>query len=143
MCKTWLSILILMLPVAANAADSACFEQAGARYQLPSSLLKAISRVESSGNPNAVNRNPDGSLDICHMQINSRWLPTLKKYGITKQSLFNACTCTHVGAWILAQNIKRLGYGWDAVGAYNAATPSKRAKYARKVAAVLKRERVL
>lgn len=103
----------------------------------------AISRVESSGNPQAINRNPDGSYDIGHMQINSRWLPLLKRYGIDERSLFDACTNTYVGAWILAQNIHRLGYGWDAIGAYNARSPSKRMAYARKVAAILKREGVL
>ncbi|MDR9065311.1 hypothetical protein FEP28_05476 [Burkholderia multivorans] len=100
----------------------------------------AISRVESSGNPQAINRNPDGSYDIGHMQINSRWLPPLKRYGIDERSLFDACTNTYVGAWILAQNIHRLGYGWNAIGAYNARSPSKRMAYARKVAAILKRE---
>ncbi|MBU9211641.1 lytic transglycosylase domain-containing protein [Burkholderia multivorans] len=144
MRKTWpifaLLILVLFLPTGGFAA---CFDEAAARYRVPTSLLMAISRVESSGNPQAINRNPDGSYDIGHMQINSRWLPLLKRYGIDERSLFDACTNTYVGAWILAQNIHRLGYGWEAVGAYNASSPSKRAAYARKVAAILKREGVL
>ena len=144
MRKTWpifaLLILVLLLPTGGFAA---CFDEAAARYGVPSSLLMAISRVESSGNPHAINRNPDGSYDIGHMQINSRWLPLLKRYGIDERSLFDACTNTYVGAWILAQNIHRLGYGWNAIGAYNARSPEKRMAYARKVAAILKREGVL
>lgn len=144
MRKTWpifaLLIFVLLLPTGGFAA---CFDEAAARYRVPSSLLMAISRVESSGNPQAINRNPDGSHDIGHMQINSRWLPLLKRYGIDERSLFDACTNTYVGAWILAQNIHRLGYGWNAIGAYNARSPSKRMAYARKVAAILKREGVL
>ena len=141
MRKSWPILLILL--VAPAAGNAACFEEAAARYRLPSSLLKAISRVESSGRPGAINRNADGSQDIGHMQINSRWLSVLQPYGIGADSLFDPCLNTYVGAWILAQNIVRLGYGWEAIGAYNAATPSKRIAYTRKVAAALQRERLL
>ena len=103
----------------------------------------AISRVESAGRPGAINRNGDGSRDIGHMQINSRWLPVLQRYGIDERALFDPCINTHVGAWILAQNVARLGYGWEAIGAYNAVTPAKRVRYANKVAAVLKQEGAL
>jgi len=74
------------------------------------------------------------------MQINTGWLPVLERYGITQQKLFDACTNTYVGAWILAQNISKLGYSWNAIGAYNAASPDKRNQYALKIAAVLRRE---
>lgn len=138
MRNTWpILIFALVAPVAANAA---CFDEAAARFGLPTSLLKAISRVESSGNPHAVNRNSNGSYDIGHMQINSQWLPVLQRYGIDQRMLFDACVSTHVGAWILAQNIRRHGYNWTAIGAYNAVTPSKRMIYARKVAKALQRE---
>ena len=126
--------LSLLLPLAGNAA---CFDEAAARYRIPVDLLRAISKVESSGKFNAINVNKNGSKDLGHMQINSSWLPTLKKYGITQENIMNPCINTHVGAWVLAGNIKRLGYNWDAIGAYNAVTPSKRQIYARKIAAVL------
>lgn len=138
MRNTWpILIFVLVAPIAANAA---CFDEAAARYGLPASLLKAISRVESSGNPHAVNRNSNGSYDIGHMQINSQWLPVLQRYGIDQRMLLDACVSTYVGAWVLAQNIRRYGYTWTAVGAYNATSPSKRMVYARKVAAALQRE---
>ena len=137
----WLPILISLLPAGSRAA---CFEEAADRYRLPPALLKAISRVESGGNPNAINcNNKNGSCDYGHMQVNSGWLPILQRYGIDQQALFDACTNTYVGAWILAQNVHRLGYGWKAIGAYNAASPHKRAQYASKVAAILRREGVL
>lgn len=141
MRNTWpILIFALVAPVAANAA---CFDEAAARFGLPTSLLKAISRVESSGNPHAVNRNSNGSYDIGHMQINSQWLPVLQRYGIDERMLFDACVSTYVGAWVLAQNIRRHGYNWTAVGAYNASNPTKRVAYARKVATVLQREGAL
>lgn len=136
----WLFILIASAP---GVANSACFDEAAARYGVPVALLKAISRVESSGRPNAVNKNSNGTRDIGHMQINSGWLPTLQRFGINEQKLFDVCTNTYVGAWILAQNISKLGYSWDAIGAYNAVSPSKRSAYAQKIAAVLRREGVL
>ncbi len=133
----WLFLPLVLIPFSAAAA---CFDEAASRYQIPSALLRSISRVESSGNPHALNRNADGSIDIGHMQINSRWLPSLARFGITQETLVDPCTNTMVGAWVLAQNIRRLGYSWDAVGAYNASSPEKRNKYARKVSGVLQRE---
>lgn len=114
-----------------------CFEQAGARYGVAPALLEAISTVESGGNPQARNLNRDGSEDLGHMQINSRWLETLSAFGIDRQKLLDPCLNTYVGAWILAQNIRRHGYGWEAVGAYNARSPAKRNAYSHRVAARL------
>jgi soluble lytic murein transglycosylase-like protein len=140
--RAWLLSLSLLavLPIPGKAA---CFEEAASRYQVPSVLLKAISRVESAGNPSALNRNKDGSFDIGHMQINSRWLPKLSHFGISRDQLWDPCTNTLVGAWILAQNVQRIGYSWSAVGAYNAASPVMRDRYARKISDALKRERAL
>lgn len=127
-------ITALLLPITGQAT---CFDQASQRYGIHEDLLRAISKVESSGNVHAVNRNKDGSVDAGHMQINSSWLRILKRYGITKQSLFDPCTNTLVGAWVLARNFIELGYNWTAIGAYNAKSPKKREIYAKKVAAAL------
>jgi soluble lytic murein transglycosylase-like protein len=111
----------------------ACWEQAAATYGVNPYLLFAIARTESGLNPAAINRNKDGSYDIGLMQINSKWLPTLRRHGIDEQRLFDACTSVHVGAWVLVQNMRRLGNTWEAVGAYNAKDPALRLKYALKV----------
>jgi soluble lytic murein transglycosylase-like protein len=111
----------------------ACWDDAASRYRVSSDLLYAIARTESGLNPHAVGRNRDGSRDIGLMQINSTWLPTLASHGIEERHLFEPCTNIHVGAWILAGNIHRLGYTWEAVGAYNAANPSLRRTYIEKV----------
>ncbi|GLW61529.1 hypothetical protein Hthe01_18780 [Hydrogenophilus thermoluteolus] len=140
MLKVLPHVLPWVAALVTGTASAACFDEAAARYGVPADLLRAISRVESGGNPMAVNQNKDGSRDIGHMQINSRWLPVLKRYGIDEQRLFDSCINTYVGAWILAKNIRSIGYNWEAIGAYNAVSPDKRARYARKVAEVLKRE---
>ncbi len=137
--KIFFLLTMLLLSMSAGAA---CFDEASRRYRIHPDLLKAISKVESNGNPKAVNHsNKNGSRDIGHMQINSSWLRKLGKYGITEQSLFDPCINTFVGAWVLANNFRELGYNWTAIGAYNAKSPDKRIIYARKVETALNRIR--
>ncbi|MDN7941122.1 lytic transglycosylase domain-containing protein, partial [Burkholderia multivorans] len=141
-CQTVRSISRATLKFAATAAMSLalhglahadCLDDAAAFQHVSVSLLRGIAQVESGMNPNAVNTNANGTIDIGLMQINSSWLPTLAREGITQQSLFDPCTNAYVGAWILSQNIRQLGPNWNAIGAYNAASPDKRLAYARKV----------
>lgn len=126
-------ITMAAIALFACGTTHACWEQAAAAYGVNPYLLYAIARTESGLNPSALNRNKNGSYDIGLMQINSRWLPTLRKYGITEPQLFDSCTSIHVGAWVLAQNIRRMGNSWEAVGAYNARDPELRIRYALKV----------
>ena len=112
----------LLLPAAGVAAEANCWTQAGQRYGVDPALLVAIAKTESSLNPLALNRNRGArgeSLDIGLMQINSQWWPTLARFGIEPEHLWDACTSIHVGAWILANNLARADL-WTAVGAYNA-----------------------
>lgn len=105
-------------------------QAAAAKHGLNYLLLRSIAEQESNFNPAAIGGNTNGSKDYGLMQINSSWLPTLRRYGVTEQSLFIPCTNADIGAWILADNFRRLGVTWNAVGAYNAMTPWKRVKYA-------------
>lgn len=125
--------LSVALALCAALPAHACWEDAASRYQVSSVLLYAIARTESGLNPQAIGRNTNGSRDIGLMQINSAWLPTLASHGIGERDLFEPCTNIHVGAWILAGNVSRLGYTWEAVGAYNAASPALRRAYVEKV----------
>lgn len=123
------AIAAASMPINAQA----CWEEAGQRYGVNPALLVAIARTESSMNPNAINRNRNGSYDLGLMQINSSWFPKLRQYGITEQQLQQPCFSIHVGAWIMAQNMQRYGNSWDAVGAYNTSHPVRRIAYAKKV----------
>jgi hypothetical protein len=118
-----LAATILFVGVLPAAAD-ACWESAGERYGVPAQLLYAIGRVESSLNPQAVNRSHikrTGTYDIGLMQINSSHLPRLSKFGISEADLYDPCVNIHVGAWLLADIVSRNGMSWESVGAYNAA----------------------
>ena len=117
------------------------WQKVGREYNLSPRLLYAIARVESNLNPNARSKkNQNGSYDIGLMQINSTWLPVLKRYGISESDLYHPLVNLRVGAWILAQNIQRYGPTWKAVGAYNAVSPSKQLKYVQRIADILQQE---
>lgn len=135
------ALLIALGAACPAAASDLCFTEAADHYHVPESLLRAISHVESRGNTAALNSNRNGSYDIGHMQINSSWLPTLRQYGIDERQLWDPCLNTFIGAWVLADNIARLGFTWNAVGAYNAASPALRRRYASSVARVLRNQR--
>lgn len=136
-----LTMIFALFTLLTSSAFADCFVKAGQRYGIEPELLKAIATVESGLNPKATNKNRDGSIDLGLMQINSTHLPTLKKMNITREKLLSdSCQNVMTGAWILAGNIKKYGYSWDAVGAYNAGTSKKperellRQKYASKIA---------
>ena len=108
----------------AGLAQAFCFEEASAKTGLPADLLKAIAKVESGMNPGAINKSHEertGTVDLGLMQINSGSLRQLRDQGITRDRLLaDPCLNTMVGASILAEKIKRHGFDWNAVGAYNA-----------------------
>jgi soluble lytic murein transglycosylase-like protein len=101
-------------------AGQACWDEAARYHGLDPWLLYAVAYVESSHNPAAVSRpNSNGTYDIGLMQINSVHLPRLARYGVSRSTLMDACASTYVGAWIMADNIRRYGWTWEAIAAYN------------------------
>lgn len=121
------------------AISLACWEEVGSRYGINPYLLAAIAKTESNFNPRAVRRNSNGSRDLGLMQINTLWLPTLAKYGIQEEHLFDPCVNLAVGAWILRSRQSSFGNTWEAVGAYHSQTPKFKWNYAGKVYGNLKR----
>ncbi|KJK22370.1 lytic transglycosylase [Burkholderiaceae bacterium 16] len=137
-----LSIPLLAIGLALGATGSVmadCLDDAAVFHQVSPVLLRGIAQHESGMRAYVINRNTNGSEDIGLMQINTVHLPRLAKYGITRQSLFNPCVSAYVGAWILRENMDRYGPTWDAVGAYNAASPDKRLRYINRIYSTLQR----
>lgn len=125
LCK--LSILCAAL-LLSSPVYAYCWQEAGQRYGIEPELLQAIGIVESNLNPAAKNSNKDGSYDLGLMQINSRNIPTLNKFNISEEKLVeHPCLSVMSGAWILAGMIRKKGYSWEAVGAYNAGLSPKNA----------------
>lgn len=114
---------IVIVPALARAS---CWEEAAREHGIDPLLLKAIAWQESRGWTGAVGpKLPGGNRAIGLMQINTVHLPTLEKYGIRREHLFDACVSQRVGAWVLADCIHRFGPTWKAVGCYNTGPGSK------------------
>lgn len=124
---------------AAGATDAGedCFARAGAYQGVNPLILRAIAWYESKGNPDAVHRNADGSIDVGQAQINSVHFAELRRYGVPPGALKDACVNTYVAAWMLKQKMIRYGNTWHAIGAYHSETPSLRDQYARSIHGVL------
>lgn len=128
-----LAIILHSSVTAASDRVNNCLFSAAQYHKVDHRLLKAIAITESDLNPNAKGRNQDGTTDHGMMQINDWWLPQLAKFGITREQLSDPCVSAYVGAWILAHEIKRHGYTWRAVGAYNSPSEKHRKVYVGKV----------
>lgn len=124
-----LAVFGMLSPV----AHADCLDDAAGFHGVDPVLVRSIARHESGMNPYATHRNANGSEDIGLMQINSFHLPRLGRFGITRTALFDPCVNAYVGAWILRDNINRIGPTWKAVGAYNAASPDKQLRYANQI----------
>jgi soluble lytic murein transglycosylase-like protein len=114
-----------------------CFAEAGQKFNISPQLLAGIAQTESNLNPQALNRNRNGSVDYGVMQINSSWVKSL---GLPLERLMgDPCYNVTTGARILRDCLDRHGSTWNAVGCYNARSPQKRISYAWKVFRSLKK----
>ncbi|MCL4485066.1 MAG: lytic transglycosylase domain-containing protein [Nitrospirae bacterium] len=117
----------------------ACVRAASGYYRLPPLALVGILEAEG-GKPGVASRNRDGSEDLGPMQINSRWLPMLTRYGLTREKLLkDPCANVWAGAWILARSYARDGDVWTAIGHYHSWKKGESRKYRRRVARILRR----
>jgi soluble lytic murein transglycosylase-like protein len=126
-------LALLLLSCNATAAKLCTWEGAAERYGVNPQVLYAIAAQESSLNPSAVHVNADGSQDVGLTQINSKWLPHLRKLGVTEENLSNPCINMHVGAYLLSLKMIQHGNTWQAIGAYHSNTPWRRDQYAQTI----------
>ena len=129
-------------------------ERASTRWGLPPLLVRAVMDVESSAHPWTVNvagrdHYPQKSEEALHlvrsalakgksvdvglMQINSYWLHKLR---LSPDIVLDPAVNLTIGAWILAQELKRYGNNWKGVGSYHtpaSRNPVRAKKYAERV----------
>lgn len=132
-----------MIPVP-TPVHRLCVATAAQYYDEPVWLLYGILTTEST-RPGQVVRDANGSYDMGPMGINSLWLPTLARLGITRAEILNnGCENVAVGAWILARKLrghqvpqKAFAHPrvfWRHVGDYNSVTPHWNHLYRQRVA---------
>ncbi len=130
--------MIAASPASADVCTGNVFTEAAALYQQDPDLLRAITWVESHGQPGAVGpRLADGHRAWGAAQINDVHLPELISYGVTQRDLLNPCINLRLSAWVLANCIRAKGATWAAVGCYNTGPGSRntaaQARYVRLV----------
>jgi soluble lytic murein transglycosylase-like protein len=119
--KPYLIILFLAVSFSAYVSAADCYDRAGHDYHLDPDLLRALAWQESSFHMAAIGKNPVTGHGIGLMQIDSQHIRALGELGITEQLLLHdGCMNIYTGAYYLANAIKKYGYSWVAVGAYNA-----------------------
>jgi soluble lytic murein transglycosylase-like protein len=154
--KSVLILFLILLVMSAHAEGEIefCIEAAAYKYNIAPELIKAIIEVESGGNSNAVNvagrsfypdnqtdaeviigQSKNSSFDVGLMQVNKWWFD---KYDYDYTYGLDPCFNIHLGSWILAYEISRHGYSWEAVGRYHSPKTQYQKDYQAKIASVLK-----
>ncbi|CAB3740083.1 hypothetical protein LMG22037_06354 [Paraburkholderia phenoliruptrix] len=125
------------LLTAAQSVQADCFDNAAAYQSVNPNVLRAIAWYESKGDPTAVHRNSNGSIDVGELQINSIHFPELAAYGVSPSSLQDQCVNIYVAAWQLKQKMVKYGNTWAAIGSYHSETPRYRDQYATAIQRIL------
>lgn len=112
-------LIILAIFFNLSYATTNYFEEAGEYYRIDPKILYSIAKIESKLNPNAINRNTNGTVDIGIMQINSVHMKELNKRGFRREHLFNPKINIFAGAWILRQCFDKHGVSQDGLTCYN------------------------
>ncbi len=110
-----------------------CITEAAHDNGLHPLLVRAVLNVEG-GRVSSVTRNSNGSYDLGLMQINTTWLPVLRRFHVKWQDLTDKpCVNIRVGSWILANKIKGEDDYWVGVGNYHSKTPTYNRRYRQRV----------
>jgi hypothetical protein len=111
------------------ASPNDCVTAAAGYHQVNPWVLRAIIKVESNFNPQAVNKNGNGSVDVGIAQINSTHFNELSRFGVAPRDLMDGCVSSYVAAWHLKKQLVKYGNTWFAIGAYHSATPCYNRRY--------------
>ena len=114
-----------------------CSIQAAEKYQIPPIALLAVAKVEG-GKPGQWVKNTNGTYDVGSMQLNTSYLKTLAKYGITSTHAASAgCFPYEVAAWRIRGHImKDKGDFWTKIANYHSYTPKYNNIYRSKLLSV-------
>lgn len=107
-----------------------CSVMAAARYGIPPSIMLAVADKEA-GAPGLWKKNGNGTSDIGPMQLNTAYLATLAKYGITPEAAAApGCYPYDLAAWRLRRHLQLdQGDVWTRAANYHSRTPRHNAAY--------------
>lgn len=112
-----------------------CSIQAASKYDFDPIILLAVSSNEN-GKPGQWVKNKNGTHDVGPMQLNTAYLATLAKHGITAQDAAKpGCYSYYLAAWRIKGHIvkDRSGDIWTKVANYHSYTPVHNKKYRQKL----------
>lgn len=123
-----------MPPLYVSDLPISCINAAASEFHVPAKLIIAVLNVER-GKTGFMMKNKNGTYDMGPLQVNSRWLPTLERYGYSENDIvFDGCTNVKVATWLLARAITHNSQSfWNAVGDYHSHTPDLNRSYNQKV----------
>jgi len=118
-----------MMQTFINEIPIVCINQAAVSHHVSAALLLAIMKKENGRNGQAV-RNKTGSYDLGVFQVNTRWLPTLARYGYTRDDIpYKPCKNVMAASWILVLGLAEGKSVWEDIGYYNSHTSQLNKKY--------------
>lgn len=122
-----------MTPLFINDVPIECINKAAMGYYVPAKLIISVLKTEN-GHAGTASKNKNGTVDLGPMQINSAWLPTLYRYGFTRQDVqYDPCKNVEVGTWILSQGIASEVFLDKGIGDYHSHSTYYNVKYRTKV----------
>lgn len=108
----------------------ACLKYAAGAFGLNVLHLEVLRTIEG-GRTGTQSRNENGTYDLGPMQVNTRWLKQVARFGVTADALRDhACVNAVVAAWIYKQEIALVeGNVALAIANYHSKTPRHQARY--------------
>lgn len=118
-----------MIPLLINDVPIECINKAAVEYYVPAKLIISVLKTEN-GRIGTESKNKNGTVDLGPMQINSSWLPTLYRYGFTKNDVqYDPCKNVEIGTWILSNSIASEASLNKGIGDYNSHSDYYNIKY--------------
>lgn len=114
-----------------------CSIQAAKKYNFDPIILLAVAATEN-GKPGQWVKNTNGTHDVGAMQLNTAYLATLSKYGITANDVAKpGCYSYYLAAWRIKKHIvyDKNGDIWTKVSNYHSYTPKYNSRYRQKLIA--------
>jgi len=107
-----------------------CGIQAATRFLLPANLVIAVAEQEG-GRVGQWVKNKNGTYDVGPMQLNTSYLKTLARFGISPNDVAaEGCYPFELAAWRLRRHLDRdAGDIWTRASNYHSRTPSHNARY--------------